>query len=512
MSTPRRNTAPSQAVDAIDLEIAEEAADFYADPLGFVMWAFDWGHGELEHQTGPDVWQTDMLLSVAQAIVTEPFDGHTPTHPRQFAVSSGHGIGKSAYTAWILLWLLTTRPGCKGIVTANTSDQLRTKTWAELSKWRNLCVTGHWFEYSNSRGNMCMYHRSDPENWRVDAQTCREENSEAFAGLHAAHSSPFYIFDEASNVPEKIWEVAEGGKTDGEPFHFVFGNPTRKTGGFFECFHKQAHRWNTFRVDSRNAKMTNKEQIAKWQEDWGEDSDFFRVRVRGEFPRASDMQFIPHDIVTMAAKKDPQSLDDDPLVCGIDVARGGADDNMIQFRKGQDAKSFKSYRIPGEHTRDTSRFVALVSDILTRLKPDIVTIDATGIGGPLGDRLRQMGFDVYDIHFGEKALNSGQFRNRAAEMWYRMRQWLLAGGAIKDHPDLRDQLTGRLFDHDDKDRLVLERKKDMRKRGLGSPDWADALALTFAVSTLPRTDRAPRRQRPHSHNALEWDYNPLDSV
>jgi len=500
---------PEGAISALDLEIAEQVAGFYDDPLGFVYWAFDWGYGELENFDGPDDWQKELLASVSDEVKKEPFDGHTPVTPRQFAVTSGHGIGKSTVTSWLLLWLMSTRPYCKGVVTANTSDQLRTKTWAELAKWRKLCVTGHWFEYNNSRGNMSLYHRSDPENWRVDAQTCREENSEAFAGLHAAHSSPFYIFDEASAVPNKIWEVAEGGKTDGEPFHFVFGNPTRKDGAFFECFNKQKHRWRTFRVDSRKAKMTNKKQIAKWEDDWGEDSDFFRVRVKGEFPKASDLQFIPHDVVTLAARRDPRSLDDDLLVCGIDVARGGADDNMIQFRKGQNAKSFKAYRIPGEETRDTSRFISLVTDILTRMKPDVICIDATGIGGPMGDRLRQLGFEVYDIHFGGDALNKGQFGNRAAEMWFRMRQWLINGGAIKDHPELKDQLTGRLFDHDKKDRLVLERKKDMRKRGLASPDWADALALTFAVNTLPKTVQTPV-QRTNAHK--DWDYNPLDNL
>ena len=190
------------------------------------MWAFDWGYGELEGFDGPDEWQREQLEEVGRLCRENRFDGVTPVEPQRHSTASGHGIGKSAETSWIILWIMSTRPFAKGIVTANTSDQLRTKTWGELGKWKSRCIVGHWFEYNNGRGSMSIYHKSWPESWRADAQTCREENSEAFAGLHAANSTPFYIFDEASAVPDKIWEVAEGGLTDGEPMFFVFGNPT----------------------------------------------------------------------------------------------------------------------------------------------------------------------------------------------------------------------------------------------------------------------------------------------
>ena len=171
---------------------------------------------------------------------------------------------------------MSTRPDSKGVVTANTGDQLKTKTMSEVSKWRSRCITGHWFQMNA----MSIVHRAYPDSWRVDAQTCREENSEAFAGLHAADSTPWYLFDEASAIPEKIWEVAKGGLTDGEPMHICFGNPTRNNGSFYECFRKNSHRWITRQIDSRKAKMTNKRLIEQWIEDFGEDSDFVRVGDR----------------------------------------------------------------------------------------------------------------------------------------------------------------------------------------------------------------------------------------
>lgn len=498
----------------IDLLLADESSKYYADPLGWVLWAFDWGHGELEGFDGPDIWQREQLISIGKQVLERGFNGITPVDPIREATASGHGIGKSAETSWIILWIMSTRPFAKGIVTANTSDQLKTKTWGELGKWRSRCITGHWFEYNSGRGSMSLYHRAYPESWRVDAQTCREENSEAFAGLHAANSTPFYIFDEASAVPDKIWEVAEGGLTDGEPMFFAYGNPTRNTGKFRECFRRSEHRWVTRQIDSRTAKMTNKRLIQQWLDDWGEDSDFFRVRVLGRFPRAGDTQFIPNDIVFQAQKRGPgRYLGDDPLICGIDVARGGDDNCMIGFRRGKDAKSEKTYRIPGEKSRNSMDVISKIVMVLDRHKPDVTFLDETGIGGPMVDRLVQLGYHVIGVNFGEDATDVKHFKSRTAEMGFRCRQWLMEGGAIPDDPQLEEELTSRDYYHNDKDQLVLEKKKDMKKRIGRSPDWADQLYLTFAHPV-------PKREIPRGmldaalplRDQDTGDYNPLDCM
>lgn len=406
---------------------------------------------------------------------------------------------------------MSTRPHSKGVVTANTGDQLRTKTFAELAKWKKRCITGHWFDLNT----MSISHKKFGETWRVDAQTSREENSEAFAGLHCADSTPWYLFDEASAIPEKIWEVAKGGLTDGEPMHFAFGNPTRNSGSFRECFGRQAHRWITQRVDSRTAKMTNKKLIDQWISDYGEDSDFVRVRVRGMFPRAGDMQFIPSEDVHEAMKRGPgRYLGDDPLILGVDLARGGEDNCFLQFRRGMDAQSEKVYRIPGEKSRDSMKVVSLIATVADRHKPDVIFVDETGLGGPIADRLAQLGYHVIGVNFGSKADDEKKYRNKSAEMWWRMREWLMKGGAIPDQAELEEQLTGREYGHNDKDQLVMERKEDMKKRGLPSPDWADALALTFAF-TVPK--RQAERGRLDSavgvrENRNLRDYNPLDAV
>lgn len=498
----------------IDLMLADECSEFYADPLGWVMWAFDWGEDDLEGFEGPDVWQRETLIEIGNEVLAREFDGVNAVDPIREAIASGHGIGKSAITAWLILWIMSTRPYAKGTVTANTADQLRTKTWGELGKWRSRCIVGHWFEYNNGRGSMSLYHKSWPESWRVDAQTCREENSEAFAGQHAANSTSFYIFDEASAVPDKIWEVAEGGLSDGEPMIFAFGNPTRNTGSFRECFNRQKHRWNTRQIDSRTAKMTNKKLIKQWSDDWGDDSDFFRVRVLGRFPRAGDTQFIPSDDVAAAQKREVgRYLGDDALICGVDIARGGDDNCMIGFRRGKDARSEKTYRIPGEKSRDSMRVISMLTMIFDRHKPDVIFVDETGIGGPIVDRLVQLGYPCVGIGFGHKADDEKHYSNKTAEMGARCRQWLIDGGTIPDEPQLEEELTCRDYWHNDRDQLVLERKKDLKKRLGVSPDWADQLYLTFAQA-VPQRDipRGHLDQLPGQRNPKRVDYNPLDGL
>lgn len=229
------------------------------------------------------------------------------------------------------------------------------------------------------------------------------------------------------------------------------------------------------------------------------------------------MQYIPSDVVFDSMRRGSgMYLGDDPLICGIDMARGGGDNCMIQFRRGKDAKSEKVYKIPGEKSRDSMKVVSLLTMILDRHKPDVSFIDKGAMGGPVGDRLRQLGYHVIDVGFGDKAADEKQYKNKTAEMISRCRQWLLDGGAIVNDSKLEMALTGREFGHNEKDQLVLERKADMKQRlGDGEEidyDWADALYLTFAEHVPKREiPRGHLDHNPHVRNNKQ-DYNPLDSM
>ena len=397
-------------------ELMDIIAGFHDDPVGYINYVFPWGEEgtPLEQYDGLRDWQLEFFTDLGEQIKERGFDGINPAEPIQFSTSSGHGIGKSACTAMLIKFIHDTRPFSKGVVTANTSDQLKTKTWAELGKWHNMSITKDWSAYNSGKGNMNLRNIENPETWRVDAQTSKDENSESFAGLHAANSTPFYIFDEASAVAESIYEVANGGLTDGEPMWFLFGNPTRNSGYFHSTHNKFKHRWTTRTIDSRDVEGTNNGLFAKWIEDFGEDSDFVRVRVRGLFPRSGSTQFISTDFIEGAINRDGYPDKTDPLIIGVDVARQGDDQSVIYFRRGRDARTTEPLKL---RLSDTMDLVGVVSQVLSgahpvtnRAVPQACFIDGCGVGGGVVDRLRQLGFDVIDVNAATKADNNQIFR------------------------------------------------------------------------------------------------------
>jgi hypothetical protein len=470
--------------------LSERLGRYRFDPLGFVMFAFPWERPgtALAGEKGPEPWQREVLEKLGSGLRQR--DGSADEAVR-LAIASGHGIGKSALVSWIILWALSTLSDTRGIVTANTEGQLRTKTWPELAKWHALSVNKSWFTYTAT-----SLHSSRPgrdRTWRVDAITWSENNTEAIAGLHNKGKRAFALFDEASSIADGVWETIEGALTDAgtDLFWLCFGNPTRTTGRFRECFAggRFAHRWAPRQVDSRSVSMTNKAQIATWVHDYGEDSDFVRVRVKGEFPRAGTMQFIDSKRVQHAVErelfKDPTAA----LVMGVDIARQGEDQTVIRFRRGIDARSIPAvkFRIP-----DLMVTAGRVMELVNSYEPDAVFVDGTGIGWGVVDRLAQLGCStVRGIDFGACADRTDsseaavRYANKRAEMWGHMKDWCRFG-CLPDERSLVADLTAVDYGYDASDAIRLERKDDMRKRGLASPDDGDALALTFAYPVQRR--------------------------
>ena len=489
-------------------EIVERCAQYSRDPLGFVLWAFDWGEGELAGHEGPDGWQIDILTEIGNGLKGGEI---TLSQAVQIAVASGHGIGKSALVAWVILWAICTFEDCRGVVTANTEAQLKTKTWAELSKWYRRCICSSLFELTAT----ALFSR-DPNHektWRIDMAPWSERNTEAFAGLHNQDKRVLLVFDEASAIPDIIWETSEGALTDEntEIVWCVFGNPTRNSGRFRECFGRFRHRWIHKQIDSRTARMTNKAQLEQWVKDYGEDSDFVRVRVRGVFPRAGTTQFISSDLVAGAAAQEAAAGVYDPLILGVDVARFGDDESVICIRKGRDARTHGFLKFRGI---DTMQLASRVSEQYEFYRADAVFVDGGGVGGGVVDRLRQLRVPVIEVQFGGASDRSNMgadqnvYANKRAEMWGWMREWL-KGGAIPDEPDLKAELEGVEYGyvlHDGREAIQLESKKDMKKRGLPSPDAADALALTFAYPVQPNANAG--RAAANRTAQVQHDYDP----
>ncbi len=495
----------------LDGQIAKELRSFYSDPLGYVMFAFPWGKdpacsvvrlsepwaSRYDSEFGPDEWACRFLDRLGDEIKDRGFDGSNAVMPIQFATASGHGIGKSVLVAWLIKFILDTRPFSKGVVTAGTADQLKTKTWAELGKWHKMSITRNWFQYTSGRGAMALVHAGDhKEIWRCDAQTCKEENSESFAGLHAANATPFYIFDEASGVPDKIFEVREGGTTDGEPMTFDFGNPTRNSGRFYEeCVGELRSRYIVSCIDSREVAITGKERIQQWIDDFGEESDFVKVRVRGVFPSTGALQFIGTKDVEDAQAREIVQDRYANLVLGVDVARFGDDESVIFPRLGDDARTFPPRRFRGLDTVQlVGRVVETVREFRNRgLDCAGIFVDGTGLGGGVVDQLRHLGYNVTEVQFGGGPVDTFTYRYKGDEIWGNLKDALQAGrlclpaNNMPAGNDLRRDLTQREFGYTlTGNKIHLETKKVMKERGLDSPDLADALALTYAADLAPR--------------------------
>ena len=522
-----------------DEQLGEDLARFYADPLGYVMYMFPWDdessiqlvklapeyHERFGTGYGPDKWACEFLNRLGEEIKKRRFDGHTPVPPIRFATVSGHGIGKSTLTAWLIKFILDTRPYSVGTVTAMTAEQLKVKTWSELGKWHRMSLTSHWFDYTSGRGAMALvsnrtdkYGTSLKEKWKCTAQTCREENSEAFAGQHAANSTSFYIFDEASGVPNKIFGVRDGGTVLGEPMTFDFGNGTRNSGRFFEqCEGRLRDRYIVTSIDSRDVEISSKHNAVhkEWIEDYGLESDYVKVRVRGMFPSMGSLQFISTDLVETAMEQEFKQEKDAALVIGVDVARFGDDEAVVYPRIGYDARSFspKRYR-----QLDTNQLVGKVVQEVAffrqlGLETAMIFVDATGSAG-VADNLRHLGYPVMDVIFGAGPIDSKRYRYKSDELWGRLRDAMpkLMLPRINEASgiDLKTQLTQREFGYTlSGNKIHLEAKKVMKERlggAAASPDIADALACTFAQEVAPKSFLASGLL---AHARVQHEYDPL---
>lgn len=477
----------------VDLELVSYLASFTHDPVGFVWAAFPWGEGPLENMR-PQEWQLEILGEIRDKF-------KTPDEAIREAVASGHGVGKSALVAWLILWAMTTHEDTRGVITANTDGQLKSKTWAELATWYNRFIAKDMFVYTAT--SLFSAQSGHERTWRVDAIPWSERNTEAFAGLHNHGKRILVIFDEASAIIDKIWEVTDGAMTDSdtEKLWVAFGNPTRTSGRFFDCFHKHRNVWNTRQIDSRSVVISDKKEIDKWREMWGEDSDFFKVRVKGEFPSASDAQFISTKIVEQAQQRIPNEsvVRKAPVIIGVDPAWTGSDSLEIVMRQGP---LYRHLLTQGKND-DDARIAGIIARMQDQYKAAAVFIDQ-GYGTGIYSMGKLLGREWTLVSFAEKP-DDVYYANKRAEMWASMKRWLQSDGVIDDDQQLADDLTGPEAFMNHSGRLQLESKDDMKKRGLASPNKADALALTFAY---PVSINALSEMRDPA-GECNTDYNPF---
>lgn len=489
----------------IDRMIAEDMGGFYADPLGFVRYTYDWGQGDLSNWDGPDKWQTEFLTTLGLAIETR-----TPGDVIRMAAKTGKGPGKTALQCWLIMFFMSTRPNFAGFATANTGDQLDDKLWRELSLWHQRSIHKHWFTWTATR----FYHNDAKATWGVDALKWSENRPDAFGGLHNGGRGQAAFMEEGSGIADVIYDVVDTTMTDADSFIFVFGNPYRKSGRFYELFTRFRHRWLTMTVDTRNAKAANQKQIADMIEDWGEHSDHVKVNVKGEFPDVEDDILIPLHLVESAAKRSVEAEYNNGFkpIWSVDPARSALGDRSTLCKRRARAlmEPVKAWR--GKNTMQLAgiiinEFEETPSDEL----PSHIVVDVIGIGAGVVDRLREhavIGPLVIALNVAETKGVIDRFPRLRDQLWWKAREWFETLEVHMEDDALAAELTTVFFGYTSSGQIKIEPKDETKARIGHSPDLADSFIGTFAVSPVKierdrdRYERA--RYRSASGGSSAW--------
>lgn len=509
---PKYDVTGEQAlmVDLWSVEIKD-------DPRAFVRYVYPWGKvgTPLEHLSGPRNWQDQQMGEIAEYLKKArnqlEANGILVDMYRE-AIASGRGIGKSADFGWLSHWFISTRLGASVWVAANGEPQLKGKTFPEISKWVSMGLNSHWWEINAMSIRPAEWFseavnrdlKIDPSYWGVFGQLWSEESPDSFAGAHNAYGE-MALFDEASGIPRAIWTVQQGVFTEKiiDRFWLAFSNPRRNSGAFFECFHADRNNWRRRQIDARTVEGLAQDSYQAIIDLHGADSDEARVEVYGEFPNAGTHQFIPSASVIKAQEQEVYLDSGAPLVMGVDVARFGDDSSVLAFRQGRDARS-----IPWETYRglDNVQLAEKIANAAQKYRVDAIFVDGNGPGGGVVDILKSWKYRVIEVQYGGSANDSDVYANKRAETWGLMKEWL-PGGSIPDTNDLRSDLISLEYKyHATKGNIVLESKEQMKARGVASPNYADALAMTFA-NTVARKDIGVSRSATRNMVAKDVDYS-----
>lgn len=450
----------------------ERLQQYKTDPFAFVqdMWGLTQQAG-----TKRDGFIEGRSLTWQQVKIFESVkNAMLDNAPRRIVIRSGHGIGKSSTMAMLILWFLfsfyDSQVGC----TAPTSDQMYDVLWKEISKWLSKMpdpVKGI-YEWSTSHIRI----RERPETWFARAKTARKENPEALAGLHGEHV--LLIVDEASGVPEEIYRTAEGSLTNRNILVIMISNPTRLTGYFYDAFNKDKPNWQCLAFSSMDSPIVDTQYVDRIRDKYGADSDEYRVRVLGEFPKAEmvdDKGYVP--LITEA---DLHYTSNREIVgipyMGIDPSGEGNDKTVWVVRDM--VKAFVAGR------EDISSPMSIAQKTLTIMRefnidPSRIYLDNFGAGANVAMHLMEAGVRINPVNVGHEAADKVQYLNKRAECYWRLREWLRTGQELVSN-DAWDQLLGIRYRSNLKGQLQIMPKDQMKKDyGLASPDVADALSLTF---------------------------------
>lgn len=413
----------------------------------------------------PDLWQADLLKEIA-------------TGSRRISVRSGHGVGKSSVASWVIIWFFLTRYPCKIVVTAPTSSQLFDALFAEVRSWLKKLPEGlqSLLEVTSDRVVLI----AAPQDAFISCRTSRADASgvEAMQGVHS--ENVLLVIDEASGIPEPVFEAAAGSMSGENATTLMLSNPVRSSGTFYDSHHRLKNEWHSVHVSCLDSPRVSKEFIREMGVRYGEDSAAYAVRVLGEFAKSDEDTVIPLGLVEDAQTRDIEANDDATVLWGVDVSRFGGDESVLCVRKGNVITEILSWK-----NKDLMELTGLIvgkyNELRPSEKPKIVFADSIGLGAGLVDRMKELGLPVRGINVSESPSMREKYINLRAELWFRAKEFFEERSCrIPRDEILFSQLVAPRYSFNSSGRIKVESKDEMKKRGLKSPDRADALILTLA--------------------------------
>ena len=439
---------------------------------------------------GPELWQGNFLKDVGAAIT----EGN-----RRFSVRAGHGVGKSTVEAWLILWFVLFHRGLKVPVTANSQDQLRDVLWAEISLWHGRLpkFLKDLIEVQTER----VFVKADPEGSFAVPRTARPEKPEALQGFHA-ETLAFFV-EEASGIDDIIFETAGGALSSEHSWVFMFANPTRTSGYFHRSHHENRGSWRCYHIPCHFSSRVSPRYAEDMAAEYGESSNVYRVRVLGDFPLTEDDGVMSLGIVSSAVDR-RVSPTESGHVWGLDVARFGDDSTALAKRCGntllepvKEWRKIDLMQVTGIIVREYE---------IASPRPAAINVDVIGLGAGVVDRLRELGLPVRGVNVGESPATDGnRYMRQRDELWFKGRDWFETRAvSIPNDSGLIAELVSPKYKIESAGKLKVESKDDMKKRGVKSPNKADAFLLTFAGG-----DHAMAMSR---HVVARSDYDPFAAI
>ncbi len=422
---------------------------------------------------------------------------------KRVTVRSGHGCGKDASASWIASWFMSTRPFAKVVVTAPTNRQLRDIFLAEISKWlRRSLVADEFIIRKDS-----IQHKEYPKEWWLrlispSIRATKEEQGETLAGLHGDHL--LIICDEASGIPDPTYIPLEGALTQADNKVLLIGNMTKNTGYFYDThFHSEIKKnWTRLHWSSKDSTNVDASMPEYFERKYGLDSNVYRIRVLGDPPLQDENTLIPLWAAQQCIGNEFEVAEDEPLYLGVDVARYGDDTSVIMPRQGLRIDPWETFR--KLNTIDLGGFI---NQTYQELDADGAAIDVVGVGGPVADWLEKRNMpNLYQVNVTHASSDIEKYHKLRDELWCRVRDNCLLGKY--SFPDVKvngqqetlgEQLASELaaprYTFNAHGGYLIESKKDMKSRGIASPNIADALCMTEQFSsTSTRVFAKPKQE------------------